>query len=346
LAALVAGYEVAVSLAEVLHPHASRRGFQTTGVVGAVGAAAAVAKVLGLNVERIEKAMGVAASSGAGLFAYLTGGGNIKKLHPAHAAREGAFAALLAERDIVEGPLAVAETKAGIFHAFGGLYPRTGSVPRHGAGTLAIARCYLKPYPCCRHIHPALDALLALRAKHGIVADDVASVEIGTYTAAMPHATLGWDSFTTAQLSFPYVMAIALRHGVVDLTSFGDDSRSDCRVTRDAAKVQVREDPECCEAYPRHGPARVTVVMQDGTRFERCVADPVGCPEVPLSEVALFEKFRMMVAEQWSAEKADQLIAIIWNLEALDSIRPFVERLCASGGAATVPEKSLLQEAS
>src|SRR5690606_38208650 len=113
-------------IAECLHPHASKRGFQTTPVAGTLGAAAAAGRVLGLDPNDMESALGIAASSSSGIFAYLSGGGNIKKLHPAHAAREGVFAALLAQQGIVQGPRNVAETRAGVLQAFGGLEQWTG----------------------------------------------------------------------------------------------------------------------------------------------------------------------------------------------------------------------------
>lgn len=325
LSAVVAGYEVAVSLAEVLHPHASRRGFQTTGVVGVVGAAAAAARLLSLDATRGEKAMGIAASSGAGLFAYLTGGGNIKKLHPAHAAREGVFAALLAARDVVDGPKSVAETTAGLFHGFGGIHPWTGSIPGQRPAVLAIARSYTKPYPCCRHIHPAIDGLLFLREKHGLRPDEVASVEVGTYAAAMPHATLGWESLTTAQLSFPYVMAAALHTGTIDLETFSDRMRADPALIADTAKIRVQLDQECCDSYPKQGPARVAVTLHDGSRHAVYVADPRGCPELPMSDAELFEKFRMMTAGCISSQAANAIIERVWALETAASIRPLVD---------------------
>lgn len=333
LSAVVAGYEVAVSLAEVLHPHASQRGFQTTGVVGVVGAAAAAARLLGLDAMRTEKAMGIAASSGAGLFAYLTGGGNIKKLHPAHAAREGVFAALLAQRDVIDGPMSVAESRAGIFQAFAGIEPGTAAIPGRRRTELAITRSYIKPYPCCRHIHPAIDALMELRARHGFTADQVATVDVGTYTAAMPHASLGWDSLTTAQLSFPYVMAAALRTGTITLETFSDRMRTDAALVADTAKIHVRPDPECCDSYPRQGPARVSVTLHDGSRHTLYVADPRGCPEMPMSDAEVFAKFRMMVAGRLCAEAADRLIAEVWTMESSAGLRPLVDALCTSASA-------------
>ncbi len=331
LAAIVAGYEVAVSLAEVLHPHASRRGFQTTGVVGLVGAAAAVGRLLQLDPLTLERAMGIAASSSAGIFSYLTGGGNVKKLHPGHAAREGVLAALLAQRGVVEGPTGVAETQAGIFQAFGGLGPWTGTAFDHRAGALAITRSYIKPYPCCRHIHPAIDAMLEMRATHGIDPDRVARVDVGTYDAAMPHAALGWDSFTVAQLSFPYVMAAALRTGAVELATFGDAMREDPRLAADARKIFVRADPECCASYPKQGPARVSITMIDGVAHSLYVAQPGGAPEKPLADEDLFRKFRMMVGGRMSAVAADAVIQGVWAIERAPRLRTLIDAMSGTG---------------
>ena len=329
LCGIVAGYEVAVSLAEVLHPHASRRGFQTTGVVGVLGAAAATGRLLGLDVDTMEKALGIAASSGAGIFGYLTGGGNIKKLHPGHSAREGVFAALLAQHNVVEGARGIAETRAGVFHAFAGIQPWTGEKPGHRDGSLAITRSYLKPYPCCRHIHPAIDGLFELVERYRINPDLVTRLDIGTYHAAMPHATMGWESLTSAQLSFPYVMAAALRTGNVVLDTFGDQSRNDQRILADIAKVHIFEDSECSISYPRQGPARVTVSMTDDTVYTTYVADPRGCPELPMADENLFDKFRMMVTKQHTLSSANRIIEMVWEIEHAASIRPLINLLCS-----------------
>lgn len=328
LCALVAGYEVAISLAEVLHPHASRRGFQTTGVVGGLGAAAGVARLLGLDAGDLEKAVGIAASSSAGIFSYLSGGGNVKKLHPGHAAREGVLAAFMAKDHIVDGPLGVAETKAGIFEAFGGITPWSGTAFDHRAGALAITRSYLKPYPCCRHIHPAIDAILELKQRHAIDPDRVERVDVGTYEAAMPHSALGWDSFTVAQLSFPYVMAAALRTGKVDLDTFNERQRSNPRVASEAARIRVTADAECCASYPRQGPARVTIAMKDGAMHTLYVAQPLGAPENPISDDDLFAKFRMSVASCVAAKEADRVIDLVWSLDGAPSVRELIEQLC------------------
>src|SRR5262249_42216320 len=89
--AIVAGY--AIAIARACHPDLRQRGLHPTGVCGVFGAAAAAAKLRGLSAPRIADAFGIAASSAAGLFAFVNGGADIKRLHAGHAAREGIQAA-------------------------------------------------------------------------------------------------------------------------------------------------------------------------------------------------------------------------------------------------------------
>ena len=106
--AIVAGYETSVALARACHPDLRQRGFHPTGACTVFGAAAAVARLHGLAAPAIADALGIAASSAAGLFAFVNGGADIKRLHAGHASREGMQAALLAAQG-VQGPPGVIE---------------------------------------------------------------------------------------------------------------------------------------------------------------------------------------------------------------------------------------------
>src|SRR5207245_1915444 len=160
--AIVAGYEVTIAIGRACHPELRQRGFHPTGAVGVFGAAAAAGKLRRLSAAKLANALGIAASSAAGLFAFVNGGGDIKRLHAGHAAREGMQAALLAEQGI-EGPPDAIEGRDGFLQAFAFGHadkPRTITLPP--AAPFGITDCYIKPYPCCRHIQPAVEALIGL----------------------------------------------------------------------------------------------------------------------------------------------------------------------------------------
>jgi 2-methylcitrate dehydratase PrpD len=106
MTAVAVGYETQCRIGEAMHPRTRERGFHNTSIAGVFAAAVAVGKLRGLDESTLEQALGIAGSSASGLFAFLHGGGEIKRLHPGHAAREGLFAVLLAERGMT-GPVDV-----------------------------------------------------------------------------------------------------------------------------------------------------------------------------------------------------------------------------------------------
>src|SRR5262252_2671650 len=97
ITAIVAGYEIPIAIARACHPDLRQRGFHPTGACAVFGAAVATAKLRGMTRQQMSDAMGIAASSAAGLFAFVNGGADIKRLHAGHASREGLQSALLAE---------------------------------------------------------------------------------------------------------------------------------------------------------------------------------------------------------------------------------------------------------
>jgi 2-methylcitrate dehydratase PrpD len=105
LEAVVAGYEAVTAIGAACHPHLRQRGFHPTSIVGVFGSAAAAGKILRLSSAEINNTVGLAASSAAGLFAFVNGGADVKRLHAGHAAREGLQAAILAQAGIQGPPL-------------------------------------------------------------------------------------------------------------------------------------------------------------------------------------------------------------------------------------------------
>src|SRR5437660_10123437 len=207
--AVVAGYETVTAIGRAVHPDLRHRGFHPTGAVAVFGAAMATGKLRGLTAPQLAHALGIAASSSAGLFAFVNGGGDIKRLHAGHAAREGLQATLLAEQG-VEGPPGVIEERDGFMQAFARA-EKARAIALPPAVPFGIPDCYIKPYPCCRHIQPALEALIGLLNDENIAGEEVERIEVATYRIAAEHAQTGWDDFASAQLSFPYLIGLALK---------------------------------------------------------------------------------------------------------------------------------------
>ena len=329
--AIVAGYEAVIAIGRACHPDLRQRGFHPTAAVGVFGSAAAAGKLRGLSADALANALGLAASSAAGLFAFVNGGGDIKRLHAGHAAREGLQAALLAEQG-VEGPPDVIEGRDGFMQAFA--FGRADKAHSKSARAIAlppvapfgITDCYIKPYPCCRHIHPAVEALIGLLNDEAIASDEVQRIDVATYRIAAEHAETGWDDFASAQLSFPYLMGLALKFRAVKFEHFSEQTRRDPAFGAIARKLSVTAPADVDRLYPQLRPARVTVTTARGS-FTRQADEALGSRIVPLDDAGLTAKFLDLVGPVLGAARAKELGERLWSLDEISDVAALVESM-------------------
>lgn len=324
LRAVVCGYQAVASISRACHPRLRQRGFHPTGVVGVPGSAVTSSCLLGLDPTSMTNALGLSGSAAAGLFAFVGGGADVKRLHAAHAAREGVWAALLA-RQGVEGPPAVLETRDGFMAAFSGSNQPEIALPS-SPGDFGIDDCYIKPHPCCRHLQPALEAMLELIQAHSLTVDDIEKVEVDTYTIAASHASTPWGSMAAAQLSFPYILMLGLRFGGVELRHFGKEFLADPVFERLAAKIDIRASAEMDRLYPAQRPARVIVHGRNG-RHEAFRGEALGSREWPLSDDGVSAKFLQLVAPVCGEALARDILDRLWDIEAAQNVGAVLRRL-------------------
>jgi 2-methylcitrate dehydratase PrpD len=329
--AIVAGYETAIAIARACHPDLRQRGFHPTGACAVFGAAAAAAKLRGLSARQIADAFGIAASSAAGLFAFVNGGADIKRLHAGHAAREGVQAALLAEQG-VQGPPDVIESRDGFLQAFAfGRDDKARPIALPPTVPFGVTDCYIKPYPCCRHIQPAAEAVMRLCREENISPDEVTRVDVDTYRIAAEHADTGWNDFASAQLSFAYLIGLALRFRTIRLEHFDEKLRRDPAFEAIACKLHVVVTPEIDRLYPQLRPARVKVTTARGVFT--CKADEaLGSRLLPLNDAGLRLKFDELVSPVLSPARAASLAEQLWDIEACPNVRAVVEAAGKSSG--------------
>ena len=329
--AIVAGYETAIAIARACHPDLRQRGFHPTGVCAVFGAAAAVAKLRGLPASQIANAFGIAASSAAGLFAFVNGGADIKRLHAGHASREGLQAALLSEQG-VQGPPHVIESRDGFMQAFAfGRSDKARPIGLPPTVPFGITDCYIKPYACCRHIQPAIEALMGLCRDENILPDDVRRIDVDTYRIAAEHADTNWDDFASAQLSFPYLIGLALRYRAIRFEHFDDDVRRDPVFGEIASKLHVVATPEVDRLYPRLRPAHVKVTTARGV-FTRQADEALGSRLVPLDDAGLRAKFDELAGPVLSSSRAASLGEELWDIEACPNVCAVIELAAKPAG--------------
>ena len=324
--ALVAGYEAEIAIGRACHPDLRQRGFHPAAAVGVFGAVMAAGKLRGLPHQQLANALGIAASSAAGLFAFVNGGADIKRLHAGHASREGLQAALLAEQGI-EGPPGVLEAHDGFLQAFAfGRDRKPRAVVLPPKVPFGITDCYIKPYPCCRHIQPAVEALIGILRDENLAPEQVERIDVATYRIAAEHAETGWDDFASAQLSFPYLLGLALKFRGIKFEHFEAAVRRDPDFAAIARKISISAPPEIDRLYPQLRPARVTVTSGRGT-FTRQADEALGSRIVPLDDAGLRAKFMGLVAPILGTDAADGLADRLWCIEDTGDVAPLIETM-------------------
>lgn len=281
LAAVLAGYEVMCRLGLALRGSPFDHGLHPTALFGVFGAAAAAGVGMGLSAEAMTHGFGIAGTQAFGLTEWRADGSWIKRLHPGRAAQSGVLAACLA-REGFTGPATILEGSGGFFRAFGhGQYiDRTGLVDALGSRFHAFETA-VKPYPCCRFMHGALD--LGIQAhRDGIRAEAIVSAEVRIYeTGVLTYHAVPRNE-VDAQFNVPYGVACALQQGAVGLGDYQLERIRDPERLALCQRIRVEVDRDYTAAYP--DVYRVTLVLTlasgDTRRYESIC--PSGDPQAPL----------------------------------------------------------------
>jgi 2-methylcitrate dehydratase PrpD len=341
--AIATGLEICIRLglagydAETRQSLFFERGQHATSICGAIGGAAAAARLLGLGSDRIAHAMGIAVSMAAGVIEGNRAGGTVKRLHCGIAAQSAVTSAELARLGFT-GPPTALEGRFGFFEAFlGGRFDPTPL--RHELGERwELMSIFTKPYPANHFTHAGIDAAIAMRTA-GLRVEDIDSITLGVAAATVRtigepiEAKRAPETGYQAQFSGPYTIAAALLGGSglgLGLEDFTDALAQDPARRALAARVSVVADAGCDAIYPMQFPAVLTVRTRDGREIVGEVLNNRGGPERPLSDGELAAKFRDNALRSLDAEAASKVEAAAGGLDELPSAG---EVLVAAGEA-------------
>ena len=289
-AAIIAGYEVFIRLAGAMAPSHLRRGFNGTGTSGTVAAAAACARALGLDTERVHAAIGLAATSASGLMELNESGQAMKPINPAKSACNGMMCALLAEGGAV-GPEAPLDGSKGYFRAFADEVDKDSAV--RGLGTeFLMDTAYIKLYPACRHMHAMVDCGAELYRRGGVRAGDVKRIRLCTYPASEKLTGLirfpsGEDE---AKFSLTYAAAVALTTGGFTLDDLYKAADMSGEVHGLIEKMDIVVCPELENRAKMLRGARMEIETLGGEILTAEVKVPKGEKSCPLGDGDLFRK--------------------------------------------------------
>ena len=280
LRALLIGYEITCRLGEVFRGKQFYHGVHPTALCGVFGAAAAAAVAIGLDRAAFVNALGIAGTQAAGLTEWREDGSWIKRLHPGRAAQSGVLAARLA-REGFTGPASILEGKGGFFNAFSYGESIDAEAMTRGLGAdFRALDTAIKPYPCCRFEHGAIDLAIEAHAS-GIAADDIGGVSVRLYRTDVLSYHQEPRNPVDAQFNVPYAVAVALLRGHVGLADFTPAAVRSVEVLKLCRRIVVVEDPEYTAKYPEEYRIELNVHLKDGSTRRFLSTCPSGDPRAP-----------------------------------------------------------------
>lgn len=293
LRGIVMGYEVAVRCARALQPGHKERGYHVSGTCGTIGSAMGIAFACGYNKEQLKSTLACAVSSAAGVLEIQEQASELKPFNVGHAAMAGVEAAQVGKLAL-PGPDDIMGGKRGFLAALTGT-PKPEFLTDFSGMEYGIEGVYQKVHAACRHCHPAIDATIDMRNDLHLKPEQIEKIEVRTYKLAVgSHDHTQIMGISSAKLSTPYAVALALVEGSCGYADYNEDNLGDKDIKMLTRKVSVIEDENLTKQSPAVRGAIVTIYRKDGGVFEAPCLYPKGEPEHPLTQEELEGKFKAL----------------------------------------------------
>lgn len=320
ITAFVLGVDIACRIGNAVSPGHYARGWHITATCGVFGAAAASARLMKLTPEQTAHALGVAASAASGNVENLPTGA--KNLGVGNSARNGLFAAFLAEKGYTGAPRSI-EGPLGFARAAGDEPKMDELIGELGSRNELMRNTY-KPYPCGVVLNAVIDACLAMRGE-GLTADQVDAVTVSGNALLLARAdrpNVANDRDT--KVSIHHSVAISLLHGKAGVAEYSEPFISDPAIKALRQRVKAELD---ATAPPLT--ARVHVTTKDGRTIEKTVLAPRGSLENPMTDGDIEAKVRSLATFGGSGCDADRIIEAVWALDRMPDARALTRLLAA-----------------
>jgi 2-methylcitrate dehydratase len=333
LVGIALAYEFEQRLCEVSYPGIREIGWHHA-TLTAAAAPIAAARMLGLDAEKMQHAIGISASRhctpGSVTAGKLT---MMKNTVDPMATQSGVLAALLAEQGYT-GPEHVLDGKEGFSHVFDTEWKF--NILTDGLGdSWRILKCGMKFFPTEALTHAPISATLDLMTDHDLTPDEVETVTI--YSLARAADILAdpskYDPRTkeTADHSLPYVIAAAVAERQVTPIQFTDAKIMDPTIRAQLNKVKVIADPAIEAVFPELQRVRVVIRTTDGREVEKQLDYPKGDPRNPLTDAEITGKFKALAAGIAGPGDVERMQSAINRTEEFENVRELMEDLVVTG---------------
>lgn len=310
VAAGVAGYQVMGRLGQALVTKELARLFRPTGLVGAIGGAAAGARLVRLTEEQTASALALAANTAGGLNEWPHCGGDEMFFHAGNAARNAVTSVLLAQSG-ARASETIFEGASGFFAAFRGA---PGTALELGPPWEILA-AYHKPAPACNYAQTPAQAALILVEKKYVDVKDIERIVVKSFPEAIAYPGCDhagpYRNLLQAKMSIQFVVAATLVAGRLDDSALRDFSAAG-EAAALARRVSLENDREFAAGYPRRQGAEVMVFLKNGRHYSSRLAELQ-----PLDGAGVLARFRSATACLLGDEQAQALEREIDALPAL-----------------------------
>ncbi|MBI4333926.1 MAG: MmgE/PrpD family protein [Chloroflexi bacterium] len=342
---VVEAYIIGHEAGEAVTPRGKVEGypFHKMPVSGRLGAAAACARLLKLDVKKVQMAMGIAGSMASGV--NHNHGTMSKPLHAGLAARDGIIAAELAARGWTAGE-SILEHPSGFLEAFYGVGEEATELVQQLGNPFRIQDIVrIKKYPCGFANHYTIDAMLELMKEHHFDYRDVAEVEVqqGYYSHYIDPIYERPRTGLSGKFSMRYNAAAALALGKVDIDTFNEKTINDPRIleTMDKVRIRVLSKWEVAQAnverrWPGGGSTGstgkpVTVRLKDGRVLSKVIPPDrvLGGQKNPWGFENIRAKFETNARLALPEAKVQEAVRVWSRLEQIPDIREAIHCVVA-----------------
>jgi 2-methylcitrate dehydratase PrpD len=325
--AFVLGVEAESRVGNAVYPAHYDAGWHITGTAGVFGAAAAIGRLRGLNVQQMVWALGLAATQAAGLREMFGSMG--KAFHPGRSAQNGYASALLAESGFTAGERGIEGARG-----FAAVQAASFDLARvtEGLGTdFNLRRNTYKPFPCGIVNHPTIEACITIHHEHGVDPQSIRAVRLRVAPLVLDlcnqqNITRGLQG----KFSVYHGAAVGLVRGKAGLQEYTDAAVNDPDVKRVRESATAVGDPELTEDQ-----ARVEVELADGRVLRGSVEQSLGNVHRPLSDEQLNDKFRDQSVLALPAAQVDAALDLCWRLADLRDVSELIAASVPASAAVT-----------
>ena len=325
--AYVIGFEVGARIGRAMMP-SHYRYWHPTSTFGSIASAAAACKLLNLDVVMTEQVLGLAADMAAGLRYCIDKGDFSKSLHPGFAAMRGIMLALLGQKG-VNGPKGLLEYPTGFCRAFSE-DPQMEKITEGLGASYEIAANSLKAFPTILISHSSIQAISDLVGKYSIIPSEIRRIHLRiSETAKDQGKNYNPETLLAARLSIPFCIALAALEKKVSLAQFTEEKLKDPEIREFMAKVEIDADRSLNERYPGTLASITEIETVNQGRLRQEVIYPKGNPKNPMGKDEVAQKFRELCSLTLPPEKHEELLGLLFRLEAVSDLDQVVGLLQA-----------------